>query len=201
MAPEPERKWKLEEKNTSLGSPLVESLLLNHLIYDRRKPKPSQYINMSVLFNENPSDRGIGFNRSKTIESVFMSTFGFESELLEPIAEMGCNFILSNDRSGEESTERCYNGYPNWTVVFPLKKTKGYSVYHSKLWLIKFSKFLRVVVGTGNLHLADWAVWSNAFWWRDFPLIDKTKQPAEEKDRLVEDFRSTLKVALKYMLP
>lgn len=39
---------------------------------------------------------------------------------------------------------------------------------HSKLWLIKFEKFLRVVVGTGNLHLGDWTTWANAFWWKDF---------------------------------
>ena len=179
--------------------------MLNHLIYDRRKPKPAHYVSLNALFNEKPNERNIGFDYNHSIESIFMSTFGFESELLEPIANIGCPFILSNDRSGEEATQRKYNGYPNWTVVFPVKKTKGYSVYHSKLWLIKFKTFLRVVVGTGNLHLADWAVWANAFWWKDFPPIDKKKQQEEKgkkpSDSLAEDFKTTLKLAIKFMLP
>jgi hypothetical protein len=75
-------------------------------------------------------------------------------------------------------------------VVFPEKKSKGYSVYHSKLWLIKFKGLLRVVVGTGNLHLADWAVWANAFWWRDFkPLTKSEHKEPTEKDMLAEDFK------------
>jgi len=70
--------------------------------------------------------------------------------------------------------------------------------------LIKFKTFLRVVVGTGNLHLADWAVWANAFWWRDFPsAIVKKEPPAQStiENGDAQDFKNTLKLALNYMLP
>jgi len=56
------------------------------------------------------------------------------------------------------------------TLVLPPRKNKGYGVFHSKVWLIKFDSFLRVVIGTGNQHINDWMVWLNAYWYQDFPL-------------------------------
>jgi hypothetical protein len=91
-----------------------------------------------------------------------MSTYGFETEMLEPIAQIGCNFVVSNDHNGDDKIIRGYADHKNWIVVFPKKRCRGYSAYHSKLWLIKFKGFLRVVVSTGNLHLGDWALWANA---------------------------------------
>jgi tyrosyl-DNA phosphodiesterase-1 len=57
------------------------------------------------------------------------------------------------------------------TVVSPPKHQQGYGVFHTKLWLIKFKTFLRVVVCTGNNHLYDWTIWQNAYWYHDCPLI------------------------------
>lgn len=61
-------------------------MFLNKLIYDRRKDKPKQYVSFNALFNEEPQKHNIGFDVRKSIKSIFMSTFGFESELLEPVA-------------------------------------------------------------------------------------------------------------------
>lgn len=106
------------------------------------------------------------------------------------MAEIGCPFILANDKSDEsQTTMRNYSGFKNWTVIFPEKRNKGYSVFHSKLWLIKFDKFLRVVIGTGNLHMGDWALWANAFWWKDFkPKAEKGSKASREDDFLANDF-------------
>ena len=59
------------------------------------------------------------------------------------------------------------------TVIKPKIKKSGYSVFHSKLWLLKFKKFLRVIVSTGNNHVGDWAIWMNCFWYKDFRLGEK----------------------------
>lgn len=39
------------------------------------------------------------------------------------------------------------------SLVTPPRNNKGYGVFHTKLWLIKFQTFLRVVICTGNQHL------------------------------------------------
>jgi hypothetical protein len=55
-------------------------------------------------------------------------------------------------------------------VISPPKKAGGYGVFHTKLWLIKFHTFLRVVICTSNQHINDWTIWQNAFWYQDFYL-------------------------------
>lgn len=88
---------------------------------------------------------------------------------MEPIAKIGCNLIVLNPfKDVNWVYKENYAGYSNWTVVRPVERKGGYGVFHTKLWLIKFEKFLRVVVSTGNLHLGDWAVWANAYWYQDF---------------------------------
>jgi tyrosyl-DNA phosphodiesterase-1 len=56
------------------------------------------------------------------------------------------------------------------TLIVPPRSNKGYGVFHSKIWLIKFDTFIRVVIGTGNQHVNDWIVWLNAYWYQDFSL-------------------------------
>ena len=70
----------------------------------------------------------------------------------------------------EGKIQRNYCGIKNMHVISPPKEGKGYGVFHTKLWLIKFKDFLRVVVCTGNNHASDWAIWQNAYWFQDFPL-------------------------------
>ncbi len=69
----------------------------------------------------------------------------------------------------------------------PYREIKTRGVFHCKLWLIKFEDKLRVVVGSGNQHVGDWAVWMNAFWYQDF---GKGKQSSEKEIDL--DFRRSL---------
>lgn len=80
-------------------------------------------------------------------------------------------FIFNRDL--EEKTGdiiRGYSGFQNLVVISPPKNNTGYGVFHTKLWLVKFKTFLRVIVGTGNNHYMDWTVWQNAYWYHDCPL-------------------------------
>lgn len=67
------------------------------------------------------------------------------------------------------------------SLVIPPRANKGYGVFHTKLWLIKFDTFLRVVICTGNQHAEDWIVWLNAFWYQDFPLKGMKLSDYDEK--------------------
>jgi tyrosyl-DNA phosphodiesterase-1 len=52
----------------------------------------------------------------------------------------------------------------------PKKNTNSYGVFHPKLWILKFDNFIRIVIGSANLSVDDWRIWSNTFWMKDFFL-------------------------------
>jgi len=113
-----------------------------------------------------------------------ITTYGFETEVFEPIVSTGVPFFVFNrDGEGREGKIlRNYSGYANMTVVSPPKHQQGYGVFHTKLWLIKFKTFLRVVVCTSNNHLYDWTIWQNAYWYHDCPLKDMREHSKVEKN-------------------
>lgn len=104
-----------------------------------------------------------------------ITTYGYEPEVFDPIIHSGVPFYIFNREvdSKEGSVKRKYSGFDNVTLISPPKLIAGYGVFHTKLWLIKFKTFLRVVVCTGNHHLYDWTVWQNAYWYHDCKLINK----------------------------
>lgn len=68
--------------------------------------------------------------------------------------------------------------------------------------------FTRIVIGTGNLTLGDWTIWSNAVWIKDFPLKDKSKSEttmeqdsASKKFDFDKDFKITLEDFLNSLVP
>jgi len=76
---------------------------------------------------------------------------------------------MSEEKLG--GVQKNYQGIKNMTVISPPKQNQGnYGVFHTKLWLIKFKTFLRIVVCTSNNHIYDWSVWQNAFWFHDCPI-------------------------------
>lgn len=101
-----------------------------------------------------------------------MTTYGFVMDVLGTIAESEVPFVVVNDtqENGEGRLERNYSGFKNMTLVIPPRTNKGYGVFHTKLWMIRFTSFLRIVICTGNQHAEDWVVWQNAYWYQDFPL-------------------------------
>lgn len=128
-------------------------MFLNSILSDERSIKEkANAISISSLFQEDPRTFNTGI--SKNIKGVLMTSYGYVMEVLEPIAESGVPFILVNDSSenGSGRVERNYAGYKNMSLVIPPRTIKGYGVFHTKLWLIRFQTFLRVVVCTANQH-------------------------------------------------
>lgn len=147
------------------------------MLCDEREIKSSAYITLFSLLNDDPR-RVTGFV-SSAVEMIFISTFGFESQTFARVlSNTSAPLYLLTD-SGEKATkiEEKYAGFPNFTVIFKAKKNPAaYGVFHTKLWLIKFATFLRVVVCSSNQHLMDWMGWLNSFWYQDFPLDSTVRQ-------------------------
>lgn len=126
--------------------------------------------------------------------------------MLAGIAGIGCNMVVANDSNNPTLTYNFkYSGFDNWTVVNLPKKRSG--VFHTKIWLVKFESFLRVIVSTGNLHTFDWSIWSNAIWYQDFQMktleeMDKAAfEPEDNLSNLDYDFFRTLKTCLEEIVP
>ncbi|EAS03297.1 tyrosyl-DNA phosphodiesterase family protein (macronuclear) [Tetrahymena thermophila SB210] len=155
-------------------------------------------------FNEQPE--------RQDVQSIFMTTYGYETELLMPILKSNKHFVLANDKPMHDKSIKDVikenDGFKNWTLIHPPKDVSSSwgGAFHPKLWLIKFSSFLRVVIGSGNLHVSDWSVWSNCLWYQDFPLNankkEKTQQkPSSPKWDFEGDFKITLTELVKKMMP
>ena len=149
-------------------------------IQDGQKPLRSKFAkDFYSLFDSNKVPAK---NRSRfaEIKSIVFLTFSVSRELLKPLLEEGFPVILASDCSIniEKAIINIDEEYPHFVKFFPRKKYFPYSCssFHPKLILIRFSSFLRVVVGSGNLLEQDWIVWENVFLQKDFPLAGKVKQ-------------------------
>ncbi|PKI84227.1 hypothetical protein MVES1_001830 [Malassezia vespertilionis] len=60
---------------------------------------------------------------------------------------------------------------PNWEMGIPVKP-HARALQHSKLLLLFYKSYLRVVISTGNLTQLDWSRYENVFYIQDFPTPD-----------------------------
>lgn len=102
---------------------------------------------------------------TKTLQAALMTCYGFEDELLEPIVKANVELTIVNDNdNADKKTEiiEKYKGYPNWLIIKPAKHNSNSfgGSFHPKIWMLKFPTFLRIIIGSQNLHVADWTVWS-----------------------------------------
>ena len=116
-------------------------------------------IKMVSLFNENVEDNDLN-TVSPNVECALITTYGYEVDTLLGILNSPAKlFLVNHSDKLEDRIREEHMGFKNFTLIEPKKKTKGYGVFHSKLWLIKFKTFLRVVICTSNQHLFDWVIW------------------------------------------
>lgn len=43
-------------------------------------------------------------------------------------------------------------------------------IFHPKIFIIKFENFIRILIGTPNLYVGDWAIFNQIFYLKDFQL-------------------------------
>ena len=161
----------------------------------------------SLIPNEQPK---------RTLQAAFMTTFGFDSELLIPLIKAKVHLVVANDYQKDTPYIPIIENFgevKGLTVIQPSKFFHGvfYSCFHPKLWLFKFPDFLRVVVSSGNLTTLDWSVWSNCLWYQDFykksmSLKESNKHPNEKEEKKTDfdynvEFKETLTEYLKNIIP
>ena len=131
-------------------------------------------------------------------QSTLFSTFIYDGEFIEPfINQFKMPSIII--RHQENQKFNAMDEYGNYIkFVFPkISQTLRWGKFHSKLMILKFPNFLRIIIPSANLTDGDWYYWGQIIWFQDFPLINK-----EEKDpQKSKDFRNYLKAFMKTFMP
>ena len=102
-------------------------------------------------------------------------TKGYDQELILPLAKRGIKVFFKSkkiqilligdkDYESKKFIVKKFLDFENWTVVH----RNEIGVFHPKLFLLMFPKFLRVVIGSGNLSINQWSFHGNIFWKKDF---------------------------------
>lgn len=60
-------------------------------------------------------------------------------------------------------------------------KLNGETAFHPKLYILKFTDFIRIVIGSGNMLSDDWNINGNVFFKKDFPLLGEN-QPCNQSE-------------------
>eukprot|EP01017_Pseudomicrothorax_dubius_P024515 TRINITY_DN2604_c0_g2_i1.p1 TRINITY_DN2604_c0_g2~~TRINITY_DN2604_c0_g2_i1.p1 ORF type:complete len:530 (-),score=122.28 TRINITY_DN2604_c0_g2_i1:115-1704(-) len=187
------------------------SFYINHLKnYPKDCLRPNTLNFRQMLFRD--LLKGSNQNPERDLQVAFMTTFGYEMDLLEPILKAKCHLTIANDMDQNyrgPMVQKGYYGYPNCTLIYPPKDASRnfMGAFHPKLWLLKFPEFLRVVISSGNLTVGDWTVWSNCMWIHDCKPKKKgeeAKKRSEEESKEFDrdkDFEEYLKFYVQAIMP
>ena len=181
--------------------------------YDENDPEFNKnFIEFRQLFFENllltedlKDDSDIKNIHSKVrASSALFSTFIYDGEFIEPfINQFKLPSIIVRHR--EDQKYNAMDEYGNYIkFVFPkISQTLKWGKFHSKLIILKFPKFLRIIVPSANLTDGDWYYWGQIIWFQDFPLIKENEENEvdKEKEKKSEEFREYLKSFMKTFMP
>lgn len=130
-----------------------------------------------------------GINNEKAVSALFL-VFGFSMETLHPLLRDNIKITVMADPSITDYRilEEAKEAYPNrLRVLWAQKETGVDSAFHPKLYLIRFKRMLRVVIGSANLFKADWESWSNVIWYKDLLFKSKGSKGTTEFDSFITE--------------
>ena len=101
--------------------------------------------------------------------------FGYDDTVIQPIKDQNVPLLILKDGfefsktfEGTSQSENFKTICPPKTILAENPKNKKEininGAFHTKLYLIKFKDFLRVVIGSANLFENDWNNWNNILW-------------------------------------
>ena len=135
-------------------------------------------------------------------QSALFSTFIYDGDFIEPfINQFKMPSIII--RHQENQKYNAMDEYGNYIkFIFPkISQTLRWGKFHSKLIILKFPNFLRIIVPSANLTDGDWYYWGQIIWFQDFPLITKNESKEEKDKQRSKDFRDYLKQFMKTFMP
>lgn len=165
------------------------------------------FIEFRQLFFENlllSKDFSENLKESLTIQSALFSTFVYDKEFIEPLINTFKlkSIIIRHSENAKYNQMEENENYIKF--VYPkLDYTLRWGKYHSKLILLKFPSFLRVVVPSANLTNGDWYYWGQIIWFQDFPLkkMDNDSNTNDNDNMSNNDFAQYLNEFLKESMP
>ena len=176
--------------------------------YDENDPEFNKnFIEFRQLFFENllltedlKDDSDIKNIHSKVrAQSALFSTFIYDGEFIEPFINQFKmpSIIIRHEENQKYNAMDEYGNYIKF--IFPkISQALRWGKFHSKLILLKFPKFLRIIVPSANLTDCDWYYWGQIIWFQDFPLIENNEEKNKPKS---EEFRNYLKSFMKTFMP
>ena len=135
-------------------------------------------------------------------QSALFSTFIYDGEFIEPFINQFKmpSIIVRHQENQKFNAMEEYGNYIKF--VFPkISQTLRWGKFHSKLILLKFPTFLRIIVPSANLTDGDWYYWGQIIWFQDFPLIAENKSKEEKDKERSKDFRDYLKKFMNTFMP
>jgi hypothetical protein len=151
----------------------------------------------NLLLNENFSEN---LSEQWSLESAIFSTFSYDPEFIEPLIEkykIKTIIIKHSESSRPFESLTQYLTFTHPKIDFMLKWGK----FHSKLIILKFKDFLRVIIPTANLTNGDWYYWGQLIWFQDFPLIKKDEKFPNKIMNKMNDFGEYLDMVLTSTMP
>lgn len=174
----------------------------------KKEDKHESGVFFSKLMGLSKSQLGSGtimLNKLFTIEgspderltaAVFM-VFGYNIKNVQPLFSNGTKVMMLADPRIDDYEELRLNENTekNLKILWVKKDSQiKNSAFHPKLYLLKFDKVLRVVIGSANLFIEDWTKWSNVCWVKDFPF--KTDGMTSKHSNFRRDLETFVKASL-----
>ncbi|KAI5075181.1 hypothetical protein GOP47_0009257 [Adiantum capillus-veneris] len=142
----------------------------------------------------------------------FLSSSGISHDI--PVTVACHNARRCWSKASKDRCEKPYLDWPNVTLVYPPfprsnafgSKGQGIGCHHPKIFLVRRSRSLRVIVSSANLTYKQWFHVTNNVWWQDFSCRQTTdfrclfRGENESKSSASPDFASQLAMFLAALL-
>ncbi|KAK4223704.1 hypothetical protein QBC38DRAFT_459054 [Podospora fimiseda] len=119
------------------------------------------------------------------LQLAVLSSFVWDEEwLLTKIDITRTKMVLVAFAANEETKQEMRNNVPASRIRFCFPPMNGMGTMHSKLQLLKYDKYMRIVVPTGNFTTHDWGVggtMENMVFIIDLPKFETAEQRAAQQ--------------------
>ena len=144
-----------------------QSFFVNEVVCYSKHLRSNYVIKINRLFDSNMISK-----RSGNVESALILTFMYSESILKSVVPKSVKLIIISDSQKNSSQTRIEYASKQLLKIYPCRffEERIVSSFHPKLFIIKFSSFIRVIIGTGNFLLDDWELYSNLFWAKDYSI-------------------------------
>lgn len=125
-------------------------------------------------------------------------TYFYTKDIIKEIAKTGANILVISDSPLAKVTSKITKDkqLPNVNYYFPNTQfdLKCSTTFHCKLYILKFEKILKILIGSGNILSDDFSINGNVFFEQEFQLKnEKSKNKNQFITYLVDYIQEVLK--------